>query len=154
MGGKREDRFWACGGPGVPLPTSCITGLTAVEGGLPEALNTFGCPAPLWRQRLPKKVPQTRNSSRISQSPGDVGKRQSRADHGEEEERWEKGERKVTNCAQDREKQSRIVPTGFPGPRVRLCTWEWYTVVTAGLGSYWAEPCTSFPPPVLGSQPK
>lgn len=37
--------------------------------------------------------------------------------------RGEKGERKVTNCAQDREKQSRIVPTG---PRVRLCKWgEW-----------------------------
>lgn len=35
-----------------------------------RALATFSCPVPLWRQRLPKEMPQMRNSSKTKQGLG------------------------------------------------------------------------------------
>lgn len=144
MYGKRENKSQSCGGPvGPPAcpPASCRADSCRGKIYL-RALTTFSCPVPLWRQRLPKKMPQMRNSSKNQPGPrGALGKRhravEQTMERGGRKEVGRKDERKVTKlCSrEEKKKQSRIVPPGSGGPQGKA-VWV-QGAAGAGLGSSW-----------------
>lgn len=156
MYGKRENKSQSCGGPvGPPAcpPASCRADSCRGKIYL-RALTTFSCPVPLWRQRLPKKMPQMRNSSKNQPGArGALGKRhravEQTMERGGRKEVGRKDERKVTKlCSREEKNKAELSHLGLVGPRVRLCGCREQLVLGWGLPGWGLTPCP-WPQPSL-----